>query len=300
MNVTLRRLEVFVAVTDTGSFSRAANRLNIAQPSVSAHIRGLEREVGGAVFERRRGSRPVLTDIGRSVREHARQLLAEADDLRADVVNIRSAGGQRLVLSCQRSLANFALKDQITHFALSRPDIQLTVRIGRQEDVVSDVRDGIADIGCFLSNEEIRGLNSQVIGTQRLCLVAAPSHPLAKRRRVTPGVISEYGFIGPPPGSLFGRAVSRLLSEIGIRNIRIAAQATEYSFVRELVAAGVGISCSLEKSVESDIETGMLKTIDIGAKTLILDIRLISSQSRPQSMPMVELTDYLRACAPKL
>ncbi len=51
MNVTLRRLEVFVAVTDTGSFSRAANRLNIAQPSVSAHIRGLEREVGGAVFD---------------------------------------------------------------------------------------------------------------------------------------------------------------------------------------------------------------------------------------------------------
>lgn len=53
MNVTLRRLEVFVAVTDTGSFSRAANRLNIAQPSVSAHIRGLEREVGGPVFTRR-------------------------------------------------------------------------------------------------------------------------------------------------------------------------------------------------------------------------------------------------------
>jgi LysR family transcriptional regulator, low CO2-responsive transcriptional regulator len=300
MNVTLRRLEVFVAVTDTGSFSRAANRLNIAQPSVSAHIRGLEREVGGTVFERRRGSRPVLTDLGRSVREHARPLLAEADDLRADVVNIRSAGGQRLVLSCQRSLANFALKDQITHFALTRPDIQLTVRIGRQEDVVSDVRDGIADIGCFLSNEEMRGLISQVIGTQRLCLVAAPGHPLAKQRRVTPAMIAEYGFVGPPPGSLFGRAVARLLGDIGIREIRMAAQATEYQFLRELVAAGVGISCSLEKNLENDIANGVLKKIDIGTKNLMLDIRLISSQSRPQSNPMVELTDYLRSCAPKL
>ena len=299
MNVTLRRLEVFVAVTDTGSFSRAANRLNIAQPSVSAHVRGLEREVGGAVFARRRGSRPVLTDLGRSVREHARQLLAEADDLRADVVNIQSTGGQRLVLSCQRSLANFALKDQITRFALSRPDIQLTVRIGRQEDVVSDVREGIADIGCFLSNADVRGLNSQVIGTQRLCLIAAPSHPLAKRRRVTPSVIAEYGFVGPPPGSLFGRAVSRLLADIGIRDIRIAAQATEYQFLRELVVAGVGISCSLEKNVESDIEAGALKKIDVGTNNLTLDIRLISSQSRPQSKPMVELTGYLRSCAPK-
>jgi DNA-binding transcriptional LysR family regulator len=300
MNVTLRRLEVFVAVTDTGSFSRAANRLNIAQPSVSAHIRGLEREVGGQVFTRRRGSRPLLTDLGRSVREHARELLAEADDLRADVVNIRATGGQRLVLSCQRSLANFALKDQITRFALSRPDIQLTVRIGRQEDVVSDVREGIADIGCFLSNEDMRGLNSQVIGRQRLCLVAAPSHPLAKLRRVTPSMIAEYGFVGPPPGSLFGRAVSRLLGDIGIRDIRLAAQATEYQFLRELVAAGVGISCSLEKNVEVDLQSGALTTIDIAAKNLLLDIRLISSQSRPQSMPMAELTEYLRASAPTL
>ena len=300
MNVTLRRLEVFVAVTDTGSFSRAANRLNIAQPSVSAHIRGLEREVGGQVFTRRRGSRPLLTDLGRSVREHARELLAEADDLRADVVNIRATGGQRLVLSCQRSLANFALKDQITRFALSRPDIQLTVRIGRQEDVVSDVREGIADIGCFLSNEDMRGLTSQVIGRQRLCLVAAPSHPLAKLRRVTPSTIAEYGFVGPPPGSLFGRAVSRLLGDIGIRDIRLAAQATEYQFLRELVAAGVGISCSLEKNVEVDLQSGALTMIDIAGKNLMLDIRLISSQSRPQSMPMVELTDYLRTSAPKL
>lgn len=299
MNVTLRRLEVFVAVTDMGSFSRAADRLNIAQPSVSAHIRGLEREVGGAVFERRRGSRPVLTDLGRSVREHARQLLADADDLRADVFNIRSAGGQRLVLSCQRSLANFALKEQITHFALSRPDIQLTVRIGRQEDVVSDVRDGIADIGCFLSNEETRGLNSQVIGGQRLCLAAAPSHPLAKQKRVMPAAVAEYSFVGPPPGSLFGRAVTRLLADAGIRDIRLAAQATEYQFLRELMAAGVGISCSLEKNLESDFKSGALKKINIGQKTFMLDIRLISSQRRPQSKPMVELTDYLRSRAPK-
>lgn len=300
MQVTLRRLEVFVAVADTGSFARAANRLNIAQPSVSAHIRGLEREVGGVVFARRRGSRPVLTDLGRSVREHARQLLAEADELRADVVNIRSAGGQRLVLSCQRSLANFALKEQITHFALTRPGIQLTVRIGRQEDVVSDVRDGLADIGCFLSNEEMRGLNSQVIGTQRLCLVAAPDHPLASQRRVTPAKIAEHEFVGPPPGSLFGRAVTRLLGGMGIRDIRFAAQATEYQFLRELVTAGVGICCSLEKNLEPDLAAGTLKKINVEGQNLMLDIRLISSQSRPHSKPMIELTEYLRSRAPKL
>jgi DNA-binding transcriptional LysR family regulator len=300
MHVTLRRLEVFVAVADSGSFSRAADQLDIAQPSVSGHIRGLEREVGGAVFERQRGRKPVLTDLGRSVREHARELLAEADDLRADVVSIRGVEGKRLVFSCQRSLANFALKNQITRFALTRSDIQLTMRIGRQEDVVSEVREGVSDIGCFLSNEEIRGLSSQVIGGERLRIVGARNHPLARKRKVKPADIAKYGFVASPPGTPYGRTVTRLLSGIGIRDIRVVAQVTEYQFMRELVAAGVGLSCALEKNIEADVRDGVLSLIDIDAADLMIGIRLICSPSRPLSPQMTTLIEYLRDAAPKV
>src|SRR5262245_5894417 len=124
-NVTLRRMEVLVAVVEEGSFAAAADRFGIAQPSVSAHILAIEREIGGQIFERRKGRKPLLTELGRSVLQHARELLAEADDLRADVVKIRGSAGQQVVLSCQRSLANFVLKKEITNFALSQPAIQL-------------------------------------------------------------------------------------------------------------------------------------------------------------------------------
>jgi len=300
MQVTLRSLEVFVAAVESGSFSRAADRLGIAQPSVSAHIRSLEREVGGAVFERERGRKPVLTDLGRSVREHARELLAEADDLRADVVSIRGVEGKRLVLSCQRSLANFTLKDPITRFALTRSDIQLTVRIGRQEDVLSDVREGVADIGCFLSNEEVRGIGSQVIGGQRLRIIGAPNHPLARKRRVKPADVAKYGFVMPPPGSPFGRTVKRLLSDVGVRDVRVVAQVTEYPFLRELVAAGVGLSCSPENNIEADVRAGALSIIDIDAPDLTIAIRLIFSPSRQLSPQITALIEYLRTSAPKL
>jgi DNA-binding transcriptional LysR family regulator len=300
MQVTLRALEVFAAAAESGSFSRAADRLGIAQPSVSAHIRTLEREVGGPVFERERGRRPVLTDLGRSVREHARELLAEAEDLRADVVSIRGVEGKRLVLSCQRSLANFTLKNQLTRFALTQSDVQLTVRIGRQEDVLGDVRDGVADVGCFLSNEEVRGIASQVIGGQRLRIVAAPNHPLARKRKVKPAEVAKYGFVAPPPGSPFGRTVKRLLSDAGVRDFRVVAQVTEYPFLRELVAAGVGLSCSPEKNVEADVKSGALSLIDLDAADLIIGIRLISSPIRPVLPQMTAFIEYLRASAPKL
>jgi len=295
LNVTLRRMEVFVAIVDEGSFVAAADRFGIAQPSISAHIRALERTVGGEVFERRRGRKPVLTDLGHSILLHARELLAEADDMRADVVKLRNATGQRVVLACQRSLANYALKQQITGFALSHPEVQLIVRIGKQEDVIDEVRDGIADVGCFLSNEETRGLRSEVIGVEKLVLVASPTHPLAGRKGIKAREIKRYDFVGPPPSSRFGRAVSKLLASAGIGEVKIAAQATEYHFLREFVAAGVGISCSLAKSVEADVTRGLLTILDFDGPELTFQIRQIASLRRQLSLGADQLTTFLRS-----
>lgn len=295
LNVTLRRMEVFVAIVDEGSFAAAADRFGIAQPSVSAHMRALERDVGGDVFERRRGRKPLLTDLGRSVLSHARELLAEADDMRADVVKLRNATGPRVVLSCQRSLANYALKQQITGFALSHPEIQLVVRIGKQEDVVEEVREGIADVGCFLSNEETRGLRSEVIGIEPLVLIASPSHPLAGRKRIKAREIERYEFVGPPPSSLFGRAVSKLLASAGIVDVKVSAQATEYQFLREFVAAGVGISCSLARSVQADVTRNLLTVLDFDGPELAFQIRQLASLRRPPSAGAAQLMSFLRS-----
>jgi DNA-binding transcriptional LysR family regulator len=294
-NVTLRRMEVLVAVVEEGSFAAAADRFGIAQPSVSAHIMAIEKEIGGQIFVRRRGRKPLLTEIGRSVLQHARELLEEANDMRAEVVKIRGETGQQVVLSCQRSLANFVLRKEITDFALARPDIQLVLRIGKQEDVFSEVRDGVADVGCFLGNEDLRGVRAEIIGREKLVLIASPNHALARRKRIRPQDVARCDFVGPPPSSLFGRGVSKLLANAGISHVKVAAQATEYQFLREFVVAGVGIACSLERSVAADIERGMLTKLDFAGDDLTFDVRQIASIRRPLSKPAADLMDYLRA-----
>ena len=295
LKASLRCLEVFVTAAEAGSFSAASAKLNIAQPSVSAHIAALERAVGGPVFARHRGSRPILTDLGESVLVHARDMLARATDLRSDVMNLLASGGERVVVSCQRSLANFTLNRALTSFALAHPDTQLVVRVGKQEDVLSDMREGRSDIGCFLSNDEQRGFRSTVIGKQDLLLIVAQDHPLARRRRITPAEVAAYPFVGPPPESLFGRSINAILARAGIRGFRTAAQATEYQFLRELVAARVGIACSPESSVRSDVSSGRLRVLDVDAPGLSFDIRLLTSPSRPRTSAMQSLTAFLRA-----
>lgn len=293
-SVTLRRMEVLVAIVDEGSFAAAADRFGIAQSSVSAHVTALEKTVGSRIFERHRGRKPTLTEVGQSVLENAREMLAQAERMRADIVNIRSSSTPRVVLTCQRSLGNFILRRELTDFAMTHPDIQLAVRLGKQEEVFDEARSGIADVGCFLGNEDVRGINSEVIGTEKLVLIASPEHPLAGRRRLSPGEIEKYGFVIPPPTSLYGQAASRLLANAGIVRVRPVAQATEYLFLRELIAAGIGIACALEKSVEADVRSGAITILDFEGRGFLFQIRQFASPHRPCSAEAAELMRFLR------
>jgi DNA-binding transcriptional LysR family regulator len=292
-NLTLRQLEVLVAIVDRGSFAAAADHFGLAQPSISGHVRAIERHTGGAVFERTRGRRAVLTPLGRSVVAHAREMIDTATDLGNDVLSNRTTAGERVVFACQRSLANFLLAKPISAFALARPASHLVVRVGKQEDVVADVREGAADVGCYLSNDERRGLTSEVIGRQRLILVAAPGHPLAGRR-VRPSDLARHAFVGPPPTSMFGRAVAKLLAGAGVPGVRTVAQTTEYQFLRELVAAGIGVSCSAARSVEADVAKGLLVPLDFAGPDLWLDIRIVTAVHRRLAMPALDLCQFLR------
>jgi molybdate transport repressor ModE-like protein len=116
---TLRRLQVFVKVAETGSFAAAARQLGISQPSISSHIHSLEKELAGPLFIRDPGRRPVLSDGGRTFLLHARSMLASASKLEEGVAERQQRGRQTLGIVCQRSLANTVMRETLSRFASS-------------------------------------------------------------------------------------------------------------------------------------------------------------------------------------
>lgn len=164
--VTLRRLEVFIAIIETGGFASAADRLGISQPSVSAHIKALEEEIRGALFERRRGQRVTLTSRGASFRTHAESMLAEASQMQAETNERRSRAHSRIVFACQTSLAGFLLVSRLAPFARSLEEHEFVVRVSAQKDVLTQLRSGAADVGYILSNSDPPGLAASVVGRQ--------------------------------------------------------------------------------------------------------------------------------------
>ncbi|MBN9083668.1 MAG: hypothetical protein BGP04_15665 [Rhizobiales bacterium 62-17] len=289
---TLRRLQVFVAIVETGSFAAAARRLGIAQPSISAHVMALEKELG-RLFERQSGRQAVLTEVGRNFLGHARELLAQAQKLEADMAS-QSSVEQNVALACQRSLAHTMMGAALAHFAKDNRGIRLSVRIAFQEEVIAAVRMGAADVGCLLSGGETVGFPSTLIGRMRFVIFALPDHPLAGRKRVPPAEVAQHDFVGPVATSLFGQTQRRLLQGIGVDRMHIVAEGTEFSVVRELGFAGLGLACSLQASVQPDIDAGRFVLIDVDGPDLFLDIRMLINPQRRAARPVRQLVDYLR------
>ncbi len=276
---TLRRLEVFAAIADCGGFRAAADKLGMTQPSVSTHVEALERHLKGELFHRRRGHSNQLTHLGATFLKHARQVLADADCMAADVAVTRDEQQRRVVFACQRSLGD-VLSSMLAEFARAHREVELVTRVGRQEEVIEWVSAAVADVGLCLGADGIAGLNSIVVGEQRFVVIASPRHGLSRRAAVAPAELVPHDFVAAPEHSLLGKSISRLLAGIGAAPLRVVSRATEFEFLRALVLEDVGLYCCLASHVQDDIAAGRLVALKLNAPSLTLPVVQIVAPGR--------------------
>jgi LysR family transcriptional regulator, low CO2-responsive transcriptional regulator len=272
--VTIRRLQVFLAVIDNKGFSAAAAALGISQPSVSVHIRTLEEQIGSPLFVRKSGSAPCLTEEGGRLCEYAREALERADDVEADLRERLRQKRSRIRCAAQRSVAYSLLPRVLTKFSETFPDTELVTHTGSVTEISKLFNDRAVDLALVLSDGEVADIKTELVGRCRLAIVAAPKHPLAFQRSISPETLENYPFVSPRRDSYFGRTIERLLREAGIRSIKVAAQMHEAGLVREMVAAGVGIACALRRGIAKDIAVGSIVELDVDMAKMYLELRL--------------------------
>ncbi|WP_309571036.1 LysR family transcriptional regulator, partial [Deinococcus sp.] len=141
----LETLRTFDHIVREGSFSRAAWVLNVAQPTVSARIQALEREVGGALFTR--GRKVSLTQRGHGFLPHARRALATVQD-GLDAARLAGSGERgRLAVGALRSLSGAFLAPAVAQAYRQRPGVECVVREGRHAEIVEYLADGVIELG---------------------------------------------------------------------------------------------------------------------------------------------------------
>jgi LysR family transcriptional regulator, low CO2-responsive transcriptional regulator len=268
-----RRLTVFKSVVDLGGFNLAAARLGIAQPSVGAHIKALEEQIGQPLFHRHRGSKPRLTKAGEAVYAFAIDVLQKSAETTQALASMRKAAAQEIVIGAQRDIATQFLPERLATFARKHPGVRMVTRIGTIEEMIELVRSRAVHLGLLLASGPIGGIRSEVLAHEPLTLVVSPQHPLAGRAAVSPSNIGRHPFVTGLRGSRYFELVQAALKSIGIERFEVAMELQESAAVKEVVRHGAGIACLPRCTVTAELAAGTLVALNLAVSPQELELR---------------------------
>lgn len=258
ISVSTRRLSVFKSVVDAGGFNLAAAQLGISQPSVGAHIKALEVQLGQPLFLRSRGRRPALTKAGEAVYSYAVEVLHKSQATTQALADIRSSGGREITIAVHRDIAPHFLPARLTAFRTEHPQVRVVTRIGTIDEVVSLIRTQAANLGLFLASGPTAGMRSELLDRVPLALVVSALHPLAGQKRVPAQTLARFPFVTGLRGSSYAALTDAALKKIGIETYEIAMELEESTATKEMVRHNIGIACLPRCTIAAELASRAL------------------------------------------
>jgi DNA-binding transcriptional LysR family regulator len=242
-SVRYRRLGYFVAVAEELSFTRAAQRLHMAQPPLSQQIALLEKEVGTPLFDRSR--RTIrLTAAGAALLPDARRLLTDLDETVRMVRTIGDGTAGRLAVGFVPSAINGVLPDLLREFRATHPAVELTLREMAPDALVRAVRDRRLDLAVLYLPISEPDLAQRRLASEDLLLALPEAHPLATAPTIALADVADEPFVLPERHDVPGlhAAITALFADARITP-RIAQRGVWLiQTVLGLVAAGTGLA----------------------------------------------------------
>jgi len=255
-HVTLRQLEVFVAVARLGSVSAAARHLSLSQSATSQALSDLERQLGVTLFERP-GRRLTLNDMGH-------RLLPRAERLQEDVAELVAAAEEpdeglrgSLAISASATIGTYLLPPLAGEFGGKHPGVDLRLRLRNTGEVIADVQRFNADLGLIEGRCHEPGLASESWCDDRMEIVCAPGHALARRGRLGDDDLARENWILREPGS-GSREVLEAAVLPRLPRLRVRMELGQHEAIKQAVGAGLGLGCLSRLSVQGELARGEL------------------------------------------
>ncbi|MBB4909175.1 LysR family transcriptional regulator [Actinophytocola algeriensis] len=255
------QLAAFVAVVDVGSFTRAAARLNVSQPTVTTRIQALEQGVGTPLLERLpRGVR--LTPAGVDLLPYARDIMTLTERARQAVMS----GGQphgRLEVGTVESLTTYRLLPLVEYLYRRYPDLRISLRSPACGETIARVRDGGLDCAFFVDSAASHAdLETVVLCQEPLVLVGAPDHLLVGRHRVTDDDLLGATLVRADHGADYHQGLERVVAPgAGHERPRIL-ELDSITAAKRGVANGMGMALLPLVAVRQELAAGTLHRID--------------------------------------
>jgi DNA-binding transcriptional LysR family regulator len=280
----LRRLEIFVKVAELGSFSRAAERLFLTQPTVSEHIRALEDELGVQLLDRLgRGATP--TRAGTLLLGYAQRMLALSREATQAMAQLQGRVSGELVVGGSTIPGEYVLPALIGAFRAKYPDVSVSLRIGGSGEVQAWVAEGRVELGVVGASPTARALEGRQLMADELVVVVAAEHPWAARATVSLDDLKAEPMIVREQGSGSREAFERALEGVGLdlAAFRIVGEIASTQAIKQAVRAGVGVSIISWRAVVDECRAGLLACVKLRDITISRAFHLVTHRDRSRS-----------------
>src|SRR5437764_1928541 len=214
MHFDLVDLRLFRHVVEAGSITHGAERAHLALAAASTRIRHMEAALGAPLLTRsRQGVTP--TQAGRTLLQHARTILGQAERLREDLgAYAGGLAGQVKVLSNTNAITEF-LPETLSSFLARHPNVSIDLEERLSDEIVGLIAEGVGDIGIVAGTVDAGGLTTYPFRSDRCGLVVARAHPLALRQKIAFAEVLDHDFVGLGRASALQRSLPGSAARIG-------------------------------------------------------------------------------------
>jgi DNA-binding transcriptional LysR family regulator len=295
----LWQLEVFTAVAEEKSFSRAGQRVGRTQPAISSAIKLLEGELGEPLFDRK-GKSVRLTAAGDLLTEYAKRLLRLREEAVLALGELRGLSRGTLRLGANETTCLYLLPEVLSAFTQAYPQVQIDIHRAITRSITERVIEGKLDFGIVTLPIKNSRLEAITIHRDEMALIVGPAHALASRRSVKMNDLEDQPFILHKIGTTTRERLVKHFNDGGVK-IKVTMELASIETIKRFVSIGMGISIVPRLCIAKEIEEGSLRALSIRDARFQRKLGLIYNKDRYQSQAarafLALITDKQRAGA---
>jgi DNA-binding transcriptional LysR family regulator len=289
MKITFKQIEVFVAVAKRGNMTQAAKALFLTQSACSMALSALEGQLNGALFDRR-GKKLVLNEKGKVLFPKAANILTQVTELE-DVMKREKATTLtgNLIVGASTTIGNYLLPGIIGNFITDHPQTKIILRVGNTEAIIQQLLKFNIDVGLIEGSCYADDISVTPWKKDELIIIAAPTHPLAKKRKLLETDLQQAKWILREAGSGTREKFEDAMGGKMLPFLELG----HTEAIKNAVMLGFGISC-LSKTVVTDaLANGTLVQLNTPFLKLTRDFFILLHKDKHR---MALLEAFLEAC----
>jgi DNA-binding transcriptional LysR family regulator len=298
MRFDLADLSLFRHVVEAGSITHGAERAHLALAAASTRVRNMEDALGVALLTRGRAG-VIPTQAGRTLMQHARAILRQAERLHEDLGAYGGGlAGQIRVLSNTNALTEF-LPEALSSFLSAHPSVSVDLEERLSDEIVGLIAEGVADIGIVAGTVDAGGLETYPFRRDRFVLVVARDHPFAARAKIGFDSVLEHDFVGLDRAS----ALQRFLASKAVRSgrpLRLRVQLRSFDAVCRLVECHVGIGIVPETTARRVQKTMAIAVVPLTDPWAVRELTICIRKMNELPLYARQLVEHLRARNPAI